>query len=348
MIPRELDLCVTNTCNMNCGYCYARGKNMGKLSLSLEEMKKAVLAYLREVLSGNRSVDKISISGGEPLTRWKEVSAFIKWLRKKLPGGIIIEIFTNGLLLDREKAQFILRNGLKLRLSIDGKKRDHDAARRSGPGSSPFDAVMKNLESMPKKLRRRIETVPVITSENAPRLYENMKFLADAGFKITHPSFVLDEIWPERLFPVLKRELKKTAALLGNEKYKKRLVKIYLKDLSGELEEFAKGNEISVATDGCFYPSSLVSASAAAKDAAFRRKFRVGSIKTGINVRKFRALRKEAYEAVVKTGAKLYLGCLLCMYYSVKVNGGNLKKLLLNAEKIARLTAESGMGKIGP
>ena len=349
MIPQELDLCVTDACNMKCRYCYAAGKNAGKKALTFGEMKKAVVIYLKRTLTDGQAVDKISISGGEPLTHWEEVSKFVKWLGKNLPGQIKAEIFTNGTLLCLKKAQLIVKNGLKLRLSIDGEKESHDGARIPFGGESSFDIVMKNLKSMPAPLRKELEAVPLISAENVHLAFKNMKFLLDMGFKMIRPSFVLNEVWPKTKFAVLKRELEKVSFLLRkDEKARKRLMKISLKNLSKGLEEFARSNEISIATDGYFYPSSLISASVAAMGNSFRRKYRIGSLERGIETGKLFFLRKEAWREIKKCGADLYLGCLLCMYYSVQVAGGDLKSLLLSAEKIAEITEKAGLGEIGP
>ncbi len=349
MIPRELDLCVTNNCNMNCLYCYAAGKNLAKKSLTLEEMKKAILVYFEATLSEKRKIDKISISGGEPLTHWKVVAPFISWFTQHAPKDVNAEIFTNGLLLDKAKAKHILDNGFKLRISIDGAKKTHDAIRVSASGNSSFDAFMKNFKSFPVSLKKRCEAVPIISERNVADINRNMRFLMDLGLACVKPSFVLDEVWKEKSFEILERQFCLLKKLLKKEKkYSVRFEKIALKNLSGGLKEFSASNEISIGTDGYFYPSSLISASVAAKGEAFKRKYRLGNINSGINLKKFGKLRNEAFKDIKKSKAKLYLGCLLCMHYSSKVKKTDLKKLLVSAERIAEITAKAGLGEISP
>jgi uncharacterized protein len=346
MIPRELDLCVTNNCNMNCLYCYAAGKNLAKKSLTLEEMKKAILVYFEATLSEKRKIDKISISGGEPLTHWKVVDPFISWFAQHAPKDVNAEIFTNGLLLDKAKAKHILDNGFKLRISIDGAKKTHDGSRISASGKSSFDGFMKNFNSFPVSLKKRCEAVPIISEKNVSDMVGNMKFLMDLGFDCVKPSFVLNEVWQEKSFKILERQLALLKSLLKKKKYSLRFEKIALKNLSGGPEEFSASNEISIGTDGYFYPSSLISASVAAKGEAFKRKYRLGNINSGIDVKKFGKLRQEAFKDIKKSKAKLYLGCLLCMHYSSKVKKSDFKKLLLSGERIAEITVQAGLGEV--
>ena len=347
MIPRELDLCVTNKCNMNCLYCYAAGKNLENKSLTLEEMKKAVLMYFEAALVEKRKIDKISISGGEPLTHWAVVSEFILWFSKHTPQDVNAEIFTNGLLLDKDKAKLILDNGFKLRISFDGLKKTHDASRVSVSGKSSFDGFMKNFNSFPLSLKKRCEVVPIVSERNVADMADNMKFLMDLGFACVKPSFVLDEVWKKQSFEILTRQFELLKELLKKQKkYSLKFEKIALKNLSGGLKEFSASNEISVGTDGWFYPSSLISASVAAKSEAFKKRYRVGNISRGIDTEKFGKLRELAFKNIKKSKAELYLGCLLCMHYSSKVKKVDFEKLLLSGDQIAKITAASGLGEI--
>jgi len=349
MIPRELDICVTNKCNMNCLYCYAAGKNLEKKSLTLGEMKKAVLVYFAAALVEKRKIDKISISGGEPLTHWPVVADFISWFAKHSPKDVNAEIFTNGTLLDKDKAKRILDNSFKLRISIDGRKKTHDAIRVSASGKSSFDSFMKNFNSFPLSIKKHCEAVPIISEKNVADAADNMRFLMDLGFACVKPSFVLSEMWKEKSFVILEQQLDLLNKLIKKQKkYYLKLEKVALKNLSAGLKEFSASNEISIGTDGYFYPSSLISASVAAKSEAFKKKYRVGSIDEGIDSEKFGKLRLIAFNDIKKSRAKLYLGCLLCMHYSSKVKKVDFKKLLLSGERIAEITAKAGLGEVSP
>ena len=82
------------------------------------------------------------------------------------------------------------------------------------------------------------------------------------------------------------------------------------------------------------------------KSDAFKRKYRLGNISSGIDAEKFGKLRYLAFKDIKKSKAKLYLGCLLCMHYSSKVQKVDLKKLLLSGERIAEITVKAGLGEI--
>ncbi|MBI4655476.1 MAG: hypothetical protein HY746_01890 [Elusimicrobia bacterium] len=324
-------------------HCYAAGINAGRTRLTVDEMKRAVNIYLKSASSEKTRVDKISISGGEPLTQWELLREFIPWISGK---DVKVELFTNGLLLNAEKADFLVKHGIRLKISLDGYKTTHDRARITAAGSPTFDRIVSRILSMPENLRSSLEAVPTISSRRLSGLYEDMRFLLWLGFGRINPSFVLHETWFERDFKELGKQLKMLRDFTSKDKKAGlRLGKIFLKDLSKGLKEFMKTNEISIGTDGFFYPNSILSSSAPVKDSRFKDKYRVGNLETGIDGKKFGELRAEAWQEIKKTGAGFYLGCLLCMYYSSKLHGTNLEKLLLSGEKIAKITMDCRMGE---
>jgi hypothetical protein len=81
---------------------------------------------------------------------------------------------------------------------------------------------------------------------------------------------------------------------------------------------------------------------------ALLEEWRIGSLSEGIDWEKLDALRDRAYAEIKSCGAELYLGCLLCMYYSSRIRKVPLKPLLKSGEKVARAVLEAGLGEVSP
>ncbi|MDQ7772272.1 MAG: radical SAM protein [Elusimicrobiales bacterium] len=345
MPTRELDLCVTNACNLRCRYCYAAGRNMGRTALTAAEMRRAVDLYLE---GAARTCDKISVSGGEPLLLWRLMPGLLGHIKSARPRGAGTELFTNGLLLSPDKARAMLKAGVKVRLSLDGEKESHDACRPSASGRSSFGSVIGRVLALPPELRARLDAVPTVSIVSYRRMTENMLFLLALGLQAVKPSFVLDEVWPAADLRELRRVLAALKRTAAKHLRSGRLNRVALKDLSGGAADFRMSNEISIGTDRFFYPSSLVAASSPALPKSLLDEWRIGSLSEGIDWERLDALRDRAYAEIKSCGADLYLGCLLCMYYSSRIRKVPLKPLLKSGEKVARAVLEAGLGEVSP
>lgn len=345
MPTRELDLCVTNACNMRCRYCYAAGRNMGRAALTAAEARRAVDLYLK---GAARACDKISVSGGEPLLLWRLLPGLLGHIKAARPRGAGTELFTNALLLTADKAGAMLRAGVKIRLSLDGEKESHDACRPSASGRSSFGQVIGGILALPPALRARLDAVPTVSLLTYRRLPENMLFLLALGLQAVKPSFVLEEVWPAADLRGLRRALAVLKRTAARHLRSGRLNRVALKDLSGGAADFRLSNEISIGTDRFFYPSSLVAASSPALPKPLLDEWRVGCLSDGIDWEKLDALRDRAYGEIKSCGADLYLGCLLCMYYSSRIRKVPLRPLLKSGEQVARAVLDAGLGEVAP
>ena len=111
-----LRLSVTDRCDFRCSYCMS--ENMTFLSrsdvLSLEEMERVCVAFIK------RGVDKIRLTGGEPLVR-REVITLIERLGARVKSGELREltVTTNGSQL-KKHARRIAEAGVKrINVSLD-------------------------------------------------------------------------------------------------------------------------------------------------------------------------------------------------------------------------------------
>ena len=172
----------TERCNLDCSYCYIPGEMRrdgvdmpaGELIDALERM----LAYFRRhVAEGFRP--EVIFHGSEPLMNRKAVFAAIEHFGDEFRFGVQ----TNGTLLDREAAEFLMSRGVGVGLSLDG----HQAAlaartRKSWSGEGVYESVLQAME-----LLRGYESYSVIctvTKQNMQSLVEIVEFFHAAGVPV--------------------------------------------------------------------------------------------------------------------------------------------------------------------
>lgn len=102
---KTLDLYITKLCNLNCEYCYVDlEKREDWFNYSIFSERVNLLDY-----------DHIKFFGWEPLIKWEEIKKIVnilEWKNKKFT------IVTNGLLLDKDKLNFCLKNRVEVVISM--------------------------------------------------------------------------------------------------------------------------------------------------------------------------------------------------------------------------------------
>jgi len=139
--PLQVDLNLTNRCNLNCSYCYASANERIKIN---EELKTEELFNLLEEFS-EIGILKVLFSGGEPLLR-KDIEEIIL-LSRNFPFAIILT--TNGTLISEEIAKVIKKAKISLvNVSLEGLRAEiHNKIR----GKNSFNKVLKGIEILRKE-----------------------------------------------------------------------------------------------------------------------------------------------------------------------------------------------------
>src|SRR5215210_1916986 len=135
---RNLRISVTDRCNLRCQYCMPEPEYVWlprESLLSFEEIGAVADAFIDE------GVDRIRITGGEPLLR-RNLPRLIESLAAKPIADLALT--TNGILL-KANAAALRRAGLhRITVSLDTLQRDRF---RALTGSSDLDAVIAGIES---------------------------------------------------------------------------------------------------------------------------------------------------------------------------------------------------------
>lgn len=188
-----LSLYLTTRCQLNCKYC-----DMGKKTqdMPLETIKKSIdfLLYRQ-----NRDVT-IQFFGGEPLLRWDLVKKGVAYIEKKHKGcrpRIKIGIATNGILLDKEKLEFLKKKQFYVVFSADGLPATQNINRppfRKDSASYCYNKVEHALDAL---VACGIDFFVnmVVGPEDVLRLKENINFFIDKGVKKIRIAYMIGVFW---------------------------------------------------------------------------------------------------------------------------------------------------------
>lgn len=164
----------TARCNLNCSYCYipeemrSKGPDMPKEDLfkALNNLRN----YFKDIMPKGRKA-QIIFHGAEPLLCKDTIFPAIEEFQNDFRFGIQ----TNGLLLDDEAAQFLMKTGTGIGLSLDAPVKEiADRTRKTWSGESVFDktiSAMQRLKGYPA-----YNVICTVTNENMSYLTDMVDF----------------------------------------------------------------------------------------------------------------------------------------------------------------------------
>ncbi|MEA2014253.1 MAG: PqqD family peptide modification chaperone [Thermodesulfobacteriota bacterium] len=127
---------LTKRCNLKCPHCYLHQGDSADTDLPFP----VVIGLLDALMeNGGKS---ITLSGGEPLL-YPGIKEVIEYARR----GLEVKVLTNGVLIDREWAEFFAGMDVSVQISIDGSGAEvHDSIR----GHGTFEKSMQALKHLQK------------------------------------------------------------------------------------------------------------------------------------------------------------------------------------------------------
>ena len=119
---RQVVLLVTQSCNLNCKYCYETFKRRHHMSVST--CKRVLLnSFSKSVADGSVNELAISYMGGEPLMNFDLIVEISEWLwSREWPLKYSLDLTTNGTLLTPDSRLWLEQNKSRIEviLSLDG------------------------------------------------------------------------------------------------------------------------------------------------------------------------------------------------------------------------------------
>lgn len=170
-------------CNLACKYCYYLDKADiygGREPVMSDEMLETVV---REYIAANE-VPEVTFNwhGGEPLVLGLDFFRRAVELERKYAAGKKINntVETNGVLLNREWADFFAQNGFLVGISIDGPRDIHDKFRRDRGGAPTFDKVLHGVEIL-RSAGVEFNAMSTVNAASEGRGAEVYQFLKSLG-----------------------------------------------------------------------------------------------------------------------------------------------------------------------
>lgn len=194
---RTLMLMVTNSCNLNCVYCYESHKTSHRMNF--DTAQKAILDVLNE-----NNIDGVSIQfmGGEPLLAFpliKEVSEWLWSMDTQYPYTIFAA--TNGTLLNDEMKEWFTANKhrISLGLSFDG---DISTQNTNRSNSAPLIDLAYFLDTWPNSSVKM-----TISTSSLRNLCKNVIFLEEKGFSKIKTDLAYMQGWTPRHLALWNEQL---------------------------------------------------------------------------------------------------------------------------------------------
>ncbi len=166
---KALCLHVAHDCNLRCGYCFASTGDFGHgRSIMAPEVAERAIDFV-VARSGMRRNIEIDFFGGEPLMAWGTVVHAVEYARsleERHGKKFRFTITTNGLLLDKEKQDYINANMDNAVLSLDGRKKVNDAFRKTVGGTGSYDTIIPKFQSLVKERSKDYYVRGTFTAQN--------------------------------------------------------------------------------------------------------------------------------------------------------------------------------------
>lgn len=151
---RLLVLELTRSCNMACTYCidgeaYDQKDCLGPSVNMSENTALRGVDYLLDHSSEQTQPLAISFYGGEPLLQFSLLKTVVKYAKKhsrQSGKDIVFSITTNGTLITRDIAEYLIKNSVQIVISHDGPEEVHNCYRHFKKGGRTYESVMSALE----------------------------------------------------------------------------------------------------------------------------------------------------------------------------------------------------------
>lgn len=182
--PLQMQISLTNQCNLKCSYCYAMYPEREHKDLDTADLKKLITEM------AEAGTKRINLVGGEPLLR-KDIGEIIR-LVKSL--GMQCAMTTNGYLVGRKIEEI---KGIDLVcLSIDGDKEATDANRAVGC----YDRVIAAMEVL-RANKITFQVSAVLTTKSIPSFKSLLEMGKEKGFSVGFTTMIEQTIDGKKVSP---------------------------------------------------------------------------------------------------------------------------------------------------
>ncbi|MEN8164269.1 MAG: radical SAM protein, partial [Acidobacteriota bacterium] len=201
---KALECTLTTACNLACTYCHQGDRHPRVMSWAV------LKAGIDRLLASEVEERKLALTGGEPLMEWPLVRRAIEYAQEPPPDGqgLEVSLTSNGLVLDEQKARFLVDHDVEVQISLDGIREAHELR---APGT--FDVLDRLLVRLrrdhPSWYRRRLSVGMTLTSANLPFLSQSVQYLVERGIESLRlgPLLTHDAGWGREAEAQLERQM---------------------------------------------------------------------------------------------------------------------------------------------
>lgn len=199
------------TCNLNCSYCFEKNK------LQLVNDKAHVIDYIKyayktdwEKYHSLDQVVKIHLIGGEPFLVPDLIecicdTAIEEQVKYNLHNNFKVYISSNGTLLSTPEIRKLLikyKNFIRIGISIDGLKEEHDKYRIDYNGNGSYDKVVDGIKAALdifdlSKDSTKVTCKSTYSHADIHNWSDGVISLLNLGIRWVNANYVTEEIWTE-------------------------------------------------------------------------------------------------------------------------------------------------------
>ncbi len=172
---RNLRISLTAACNYACTYCVPNGK---RLQAARQELDASELVYATELLIEAAGIDKVRITGGEPLLSPKFDELLPAVMRLPLAD---VSLTTNGQLVTR-KVAVILNSGVR-RINVSLDTLDPHRFQRIARGGDLATVLLGIEQMLAAGIRIKVNMVPMRT-KNADQVLPMLDYCFERGIEL--------------------------------------------------------------------------------------------------------------------------------------------------------------------
>ncbi len=195
--------CITQKCNLKCGYCYIGKKN---ISMSLDVAEK-IIDFIFTRTPPQEMLD-IGFFGGEPLLEFeliRSITSMIKSHRHYDAERVVLSVVTNGTVFSEEIAEFIDAEGIDFCISCDGPPSAQDRFRRFRNGGKT-SAIVEDTIRKAVNIFPTVMVNAVYTPDTLSLLARTVDYFRSLGLRRLFLSPDFSAVWSAEDIEILERE----------------------------------------------------------------------------------------------------------------------------------------------